>query len=153
MAHVVGELQDFLQCECGEGEALPDNVFHDMMLQVHVHTFSLSTLFTNPFLILFKPESALFTYFNISFFFRESGRFGSVPNCRRWAVNASMRAGLTSTMPWLEPTCPTSGKCALSCLGILRRTNWCLASSILLPPRNFVLRQKRKRPRLVRPLG
>ena len=41
VAHVVGELQDYLQHECGEGEALPDNVFHDVMLQVHVHTFSL----------------------------------------------------------------------------------------------------------------
>ena len=48
----------------------PDNVFHDVMLQVHVHTFSPSTLFTNPFLILFKSESALFTYCNISFFFQ-----------------------------------------------------------------------------------
>ena len=69
VARVVGKLRDYLQHECGEGEVLPDNVFRDVMLQVHVHTFSLSTLFTNPFLILFKPESALFTYFNISFFF------------------------------------------------------------------------------------
>ena len=35
VARVVRELQDYLQCECGEGEALPDNVFHDVMLQVH----------------------------------------------------------------------------------------------------------------------
>ena len=70
VAHVVGELRDYLQHECGEGEALPDNVFHDMMLQVLVPTFSPSILFTNPFLILFKPESALFTYCNISFFFQ-----------------------------------------------------------------------------------
>ena len=35
MAQVVGELHDYLQCECGEGEVLPDNVFHDVMLQVH----------------------------------------------------------------------------------------------------------------------
>ena len=35
MAWVVRELQDYLQHECGEGEALPDNVFHDVMLQVH----------------------------------------------------------------------------------------------------------------------
>ena len=35
MARVVRELWDYLQCECGEGEALPDNVFHDVMLQVH----------------------------------------------------------------------------------------------------------------------
>ena len=69
MAHVVGELQDYLQHECGEGEALPDNVFHDVMLQVHVHTFPLGTLITNPFLILFKPESALFNCFNIPFSF------------------------------------------------------------------------------------
>ena len=41
MACVVGELWDYLQHECGEGEALPDNVFHDVMLQVHVHTSSL----------------------------------------------------------------------------------------------------------------
>ena len=34
IAHVVRELQDYLQCECGEGETLPDNVFHDVMLQV-----------------------------------------------------------------------------------------------------------------------
>ena len=32
VAHVVGELRDYLQHECGEGEALPDNVFHDVML-------------------------------------------------------------------------------------------------------------------------
>ena len=69
MAHVVGELWDYLQRECGEGEALPNNVFRDVMLQVHVHTFPLSTLITNPLLILFKPESALFNYFNISFSF------------------------------------------------------------------------------------
>ena len=35
MAWVVRELHDYLQCECGEGEALPDNVFHDIILQVH----------------------------------------------------------------------------------------------------------------------
>ena len=70
VARVVGELRDYLQRECGEGEVLPDNVFHDVMLQVHAHTLSPSTLFTNPFLILFKPESALSTYFNISFFFQ-----------------------------------------------------------------------------------
>ena len=34
VAHVVRELQDYLQHECGEGEVLPDNVFHDVMLQV-----------------------------------------------------------------------------------------------------------------------
>ena len=55
-----------------------------------------------------------------------------------------MRAGLTSTMPWLGLTCPTSGKCALSCLEILRRMSWCLASSILLPPRNSVLRWEKE---------
>ena len=42
MACVVGELQDYLQHECGEGEALP-NVFHDVMLQVgtciYIHLF------------------------------------------------------------------------------------------------------------------
>ena len=43
MAWVVGELQDYLQCECGEGEALPNNVFCDIMLQVHtcIHIFSI----------------------------------------------------------------------------------------------------------------
>ena len=35
VACVVGELQDYLQHECGEGEALPNNVFCDVMLQVH----------------------------------------------------------------------------------------------------------------------
>ena len=35
MARVVRELCDYLQCECGEEEALPDNVFCDVMLQVH----------------------------------------------------------------------------------------------------------------------
>ena len=35
VAQVVRELWDYLQHECGEGEALPDNVFHDVMLQVH----------------------------------------------------------------------------------------------------------------------
>ena len=34
IACVVGELQDYLQCECGKGEALPNYVFHDVMLQV-----------------------------------------------------------------------------------------------------------------------
>ena len=38
VSRVVGELRDYLQRECGEGEALPDNVFRDVMLQVHVHT-------------------------------------------------------------------------------------------------------------------
>ena len=52
MARVVGELRDYLQRECGEGEALPDNVFCDVMLQVHVHTFPLDILITNP---LFNP--------------------------------------------------------------------------------------------------
>ena len=33
MAHVVRELWDYLQHECGEGEVLPD-VFCDVMLQV-----------------------------------------------------------------------------------------------------------------------
>ena len=70
VAHATGELWDHPQHECGEGEVPPNNVLHDMMLQVHVHAFSLSTLFTNPFLILFKPESAPFTYLNISFFFQ-----------------------------------------------------------------------------------
>ena len=37
MAQVVRELCDYFQCECKEGEALPDNVFHDVILQVHVH--------------------------------------------------------------------------------------------------------------------
>ena len=69
VARVVRELRDYLQHECGEGEALPDNVFHDVMLQVHVHTFPLGTLITNPLLILFKPESALSNCFNISFSF------------------------------------------------------------------------------------
>ena len=32
IAHVVGELWDYLQCEYGEGEALPNNAFHDVML-------------------------------------------------------------------------------------------------------------------------
>ena len=94
VARVVGELWDYLQRECGEGEVLPNNVFRDVMLQVHVHTFSPSTLSTNPFL---KPESALFTYFPS--FSRESDRFKLVRNCRRWAVDTSMKAGLTSTMP------------------------------------------------------
>ena len=35
MAQVVRELHDYLQHECGEGEALPDNIFCDVMLQVH----------------------------------------------------------------------------------------------------------------------
>ena len=48
MACFVRELQDYLQHECGEGEALPNNVFHDVMLQVHVHTFPLGILITNP---------------------------------------------------------------------------------------------------------
>ena len=52
VAHVVRELWDYLQRECGEGEALPNNVFRDVMLQVHVHTFPLGTLITNP---LFNP--------------------------------------------------------------------------------------------------
>ena len=52
VAHVVRDLRDYLQHECGEGEALPDNVFRDVMLQVHVHTFSLDILITNP---LFNP--------------------------------------------------------------------------------------------------
>ena len=30
MAQVVRELCDYLQHECGEGEVLPDNVFHDI---------------------------------------------------------------------------------------------------------------------------
>ena len=34
IAHVVGELQNYLQCEFGEGEVLPNNVFHDVMPQV-----------------------------------------------------------------------------------------------------------------------
>ena len=34
VACVVVELWDYLQCECGGGEALPNNVFHDVMLQV-----------------------------------------------------------------------------------------------------------------------
>ena len=34
VAHVVRELWDYLQHECGEGEVLPDNVFCDVMLQV-----------------------------------------------------------------------------------------------------------------------
>ena len=38
MARVVRELWDYLQHECREGEALPDNVFHDVMLQVHMYT-------------------------------------------------------------------------------------------------------------------
>ena len=38
VSRVVGELRDYLQHECGEGEALPDNVFRDVMLQVRVHT-------------------------------------------------------------------------------------------------------------------
>ena len=41
VSRVVGELRDYLQCECGEGEALPNNVFRDVMLQVHVHTIFL----------------------------------------------------------------------------------------------------------------
>ena len=138
MARVVEELRDYLQRECGEGEALPHNVFHDVMLQVHVHTFPLGTWITN---LLFNPcltRICIIQFFLKYFllFFRESGRFGSAPSCRRWAVSASMRAGLTSTTPWLVPTCLTSGKCAPSCLGRSRRMNWCLASSILLPPRN-----------------
>ena len=34
VARVVRELWDYLQCECGEGEALPNNIFCDVMLQV-----------------------------------------------------------------------------------------------------------------------
>ena len=43
VAQVVRELQDYLQCECGEGEVLADNVFHDIMLQVHtcIHIYPL----------------------------------------------------------------------------------------------------------------
>ena len=77
----------------------------------------------------------------------------SAPSCRRWGVSASMKDGPFSITPWLVLTCPTSRTCAPSCLGKLRRMNWCLASSILLPPRNSMLRWKRKRPRLVRLLG
>ena len=43
VACVVRELWDYLQYECGEGEVLPDNVFHDFMLQVgtciYIHLF------------------------------------------------------------------------------------------------------------------
>ena len=42
VAWVVGELQDYLQHECGEGEMLPNNVFHDVMLQVHTRIHILS---------------------------------------------------------------------------------------------------------------
>ena len=35
IARVVRELWDYLQCECGEGEVLPNKVFHGIMLQVH----------------------------------------------------------------------------------------------------------------------
>ena len=35
MAWVVRELWDYLQHECGEGEALPDNIFCDIMLKVY----------------------------------------------------------------------------------------------------------------------
>ena len=35
VAQVVRELWDYLQHECGEGEVLPNNIFHDVMLQVH----------------------------------------------------------------------------------------------------------------------
>ena len=47
-------------------------------------------------------------------------------------------------MPWLVPTCPTSRTCALSCSGKSRKMNWCLASSILLPPKNSGLRWKKE---------
>ena len=39
-----------------------------------------------------------------------------------------MKDGPSSISPWPVPTCPTSGTCALSCSGQLRRMNWCLAS-------------------------
>ena len=43
MACVVGELQDYLQHESGEGEVLPNNVFCDIVLQVstciYIHLF------------------------------------------------------------------------------------------------------------------
>ena len=39
VAWVVRELWDYLQHECGEGEALPNNVFHDIILQVHTCTY------------------------------------------------------------------------------------------------------------------
>ena len=35
VTHVVGELWDYLQHEREEEEALHNNVFHDVMLQVH----------------------------------------------------------------------------------------------------------------------
>ena len=43
IAQIVRELQDYLQHECGEEEALPNNVFHDVMLQVHTCIHILST--------------------------------------------------------------------------------------------------------------
>ena len=43
IARVVGELRDYLQCECGEGGVLPNNVFCDVTLQVgtciYIHFF------------------------------------------------------------------------------------------------------------------
>ena len=48
-----------------------------------------------------------------------------------------MRVGPSFITPWLALTCPTSGTCALSCLGKSRRMNWCLAILILLPPKKL----------------
>ena len=39
IACVVRELWDYLQHECGEGEALPDNIFCDVMLQVGIYMY------------------------------------------------------------------------------------------------------------------
>ena len=34
VSRVLEELRDYLQQECGKAEALPDHMFHDIMLQV-----------------------------------------------------------------------------------------------------------------------
>ena len=152
---VVGELWDYLQFECGEGEALPDNVFCDVMLQVHVHTFPLGTLINNP---LFKSFFNQNLHYSITLIFlslfqgirqiRISIKLQEVGSQRQyegWTYLHYAMAGADHVLPL--------GDVFRAVWGRLRRTNWCLASSILLPPRNSVLRWKRKRPRLVRPSG
>ena len=78
-------------------------------------------------LLFFNYPSLLFFHYYL-YIFRASDRSRLALSCRRWAVSASIKVGLSCTMPLLALTCPTFGTCALSCLVTSARTPWNLAS-------------------------
>ena len=133
---------------------LPNNIFHDIMLQVCTCIYIY--LFQSPQTLIRVKSSHHSASLKFS--------FSSIGNQQQIWIGTklqevgsrcnSMKDGPSSIMPWLVPTCPTSGTCAPSCSGKIEEDEL-VPGQFDSPPTKKLHTEagKGRRPRLARPLG